>query len=238
MLEQIEMEVMTMTKTRSRLLTTSEPVTLTINRHTLKTKIPPLSSLLGCFPTSSACWYNHSPCRLWAAKHGWGCRTSQSLLGNAFLLSAESSFLINSYSHSITPHCSNDYTVLTQTEKQLLSTSSLHREKNEGEVGMTRYCPFPDAHALLIFDISFPLPHFLFSSEHDTETSSFTGFWRQKAIRTASESDPFIQLMASFHEMEMYHMYSTPSSGAAWGSTCSLLTSDTYLRFLLAQGSL
>lgn len=64
---------------------TSEPVTLTINRHTLKTKTPPLSSLPGCFPNSITCWYNHFPCRPWAAEHGWACRTSLSLLGNAFL---------------------------------------------------------------------------------------------------------------------------------------------------------
>lgn len=67
---------------------TSEPVTLTVNKYMLKTKIPPLSSVPGCFPTSITCWYNHFPCRQ-AAEHGWACRTCLSLLGNAFLLPPE-----------------------------------------------------------------------------------------------------------------------------------------------------
>lgn len=83
MLEQIETEVMTTRKTHSRLLSTSEPVTLTHAE-------------------------NQNPTVVITA---WMFLHFHHLLVQPFLQEEQT------------------YTVLTQTESQLLSTPSLHREK-------------------------------------------------------------------------------------------------------------
>lgn len=185
------------------------------------------------------CWYNHSPGRPWAAEHGWGCRMSLSLLGNAFLPSALSSFLIHSYLHRITPHSSNDYTVLTQTERQLLSTPSLQKEKKKKRIKLVWLNNAPSLRHVLFWYL---ILHsvcliFYFPQSMIQKLPPSLGFEDRKSSGAASESDPFFSSWLLSMRWKCI-MCSPPSSGAPWGSTCSILPSGAHLRSLLAQGSL
>lgn len=160
------------------------------------------------------------------------------IAGNAFLPSALSSFLIHSYLHRITPHSSNDYAVLTQTERQLLSTPSLQKEKKK-RIKLVWLNNAPSLRHVLFWYL---ILHsvcliFCFPQSMIQKLPPSLGFEDRKSSGAASESDPFFSSWLLSMRWKCI-MCSPPSSGAPWGSTCSILPSGAHLRFLLAQGSL